>query len=76
MVDSWKYAARRASGWSNWSSVNTPSSTAPTFVLVAAETDHGTTARALRHMGLDSDALATAVRTEIDLVNNHEEQRA
>ncbi len=39
------------------------------FVLVAAETEHGTTARALRHMHLDPTALAAAARHEIQLLN-------
>ena len=39
------------------------------FVLVAAQTEHGTTARALRHMGIDTSALATAARDEIDAIN-------
>lgn len=39
------------------------------FVLVAAQTEHGTTARALRHLGVDPVALASAARTEIDLLN-------
>lgn len=39
------------------------------FVLVAAETEHGTTARALRQMNVDPTALAAAARTEIDLLN-------
>lgn len=39
------------------------------FVLVAAQTEHGTTARALRHMGIDPVELAAAARAEIDLLN-------
>ena len=39
------------------------------FVLVAAETEHGTTARALRHMSVDPTELAAAARVEIDLLN-------
>ena len=39
------------------------------FVLVAAETEHGTIARALRHMDVDPAALAAAARAEIDLLN-------
>lgn len=39
------------------------------FVLVAAQTERGTTARALRHMNVDATELATAARAEIDLVN-------
>ncbi len=42
------------------------------FVLVAAETELGTTARALRHMGVDPTALAEAARAEISLLNNGE----
>jgi hypothetical protein len=38
-------------------------------VLVAAETEHGTTARALRQMNVDPLALAVAARTEIDVLN-------
>ena len=37
------------------------------FVLVAAETEHGTTARALRQMGLDPVALAAAARAEVEV---------
>ncbi|MGH1489124.1 MAG: Clp protease N-terminal domain-containing protein [Acidimicrobiales bacterium] len=40
------------------------------FVLVAAQTNHGTTARTLRHMNIDADELAAAARAEIDLVNS------
>lgn len=39
------------------------------IVLVAAQTEHGTTARALRHMDIDPVALAAAARAEIDLLN-------
>lgn len=39
-------------------------------VLVAAKTEHGTTARALRHMGIDLAELAAAARSEIDLLNH------
>jgi ATP-dependent Clp protease ATP-binding subunit ClpA len=39
------------------------------FVLAAAETEHGTTARALRHMNVDLTALAAAARSEIDALN-------
>ncbi len=39
------------------------------FVLVAATTERGTTARALRHLGIDPAALASAARTEIDRLN-------
>jgi hypothetical protein len=38
-------------------------------VLAAAETEHGTTARALRHMNVDLTALAAAARSEIDALN-------
>ena len=40
------------------------------FVLVAAQTEHGTTARALRHLGIDPAELAAAARMEIDFLNN------
>lgn len=40
------------------------------FVLAAAETEHGTTARAIRHMGIEPATLAQAARTEIDLLRN------
>ena len=36
------------------------------IVLVAAQAEHGTTARALRHMGVDPEALGAAARTELD----------
>ena len=39
------------------------------FVLVAAETKFGTTARALRQMNVDHMELAAAARAEIDLLN-------
>ncbi len=38
------------------------------FVLAAAEAEHGTTIRAIRHMGVDPAALADAARTEIQLL--------
>ncbi len=38
------------------------------FVLVAAQTEHGTIARALDHMGVDPADLASAARTELDLL--------
>lgn len=38
------------------------------FVLAAAQTDYGTTARAIRHMGVEPATLAKAARTEIDLL--------
>jgi len=43
------------------------------IVLAAAETEFGTTARALRHMGIDRSELAAAARAEIQAVNerNH-----
>ena len=40
------------------------------FVLVAAASERGTTARALRHLGLDRAALAAAARAEIDQLND------
>lgn len=40
------------------------------FVLVAAQTERGTTARALRHMNIEPTELAAAARTEIDLMDN------
>ncbi len=39
------------------------------FVLVAAKTERGTTARALRHMGVDPTELEAAARAEIDELN-------
>ena len=39
------------------------------FVLVAAQANYGTTARALRHMDIDLAALAVAARAEIDEIN-------
>lgn len=38
------------------------------FVLAAAQTEYGTTARAIRHMGIEPATLAKAARTEIDLL--------
>ena len=43
------------------------------FVLVAAQTERGTTARALQHMNVDPTELAAAARTEIDLLNNKDQ---
>ncbi len=45
------------------------------FALVAATTEHGTTARALRQMGVDPAALATAARAEVDRLNRSEDPR-
>lgn len=39
------------------------------IVLVAAEAEHGTTARALEHLGVHREALAEAARTELDALN-------
>lgn len=39
------------------------------IVLVATESDHGSTARALRYMGVDRAALATAAWSELDLLD-------
>lgn len=39
------------------------------FVLVAAQTEQGTVARALRHMGIDPETLAAAARAEVDALN-------
>lgn len=36
------------------------------FVLAATETDHGTTARALRRLGVEPDDLARAAKVELD----------
>lgn len=36
------------------------------FVLAATETDHGTTARALRRLGVEPDGLARAAKVELD----------
>jgi len=38
-------------------------------VLVAAQSEHGTTARAFRYMGVDTEVLAEAARAEIDALN-------
>lgn len=39
------------------------------IVLVAAQTEHGTSVRAIRQMGLDPEVLARAARAEVDTVN-------
>lgn len=39
------------------------------FVLVAAQTDQGTVARTLRHLGADRGALAAAAQREVDDLN-------
>jgi hypothetical protein len=38
------------------------------FVLAATESQHGTTARSLRHLGVRPDDLARAARAELDLL--------
>ncbi len=41
------------------------------FVLVASEDHHGTTIRAIRHLGIDPARLAEAARSEIDTLIEH-----
>lgn len=40
------------------------------FVLAATESRHGTTARSLRHLDVDPDALARAARAELDALRS------
>jgi ATP-dependent Clp protease ATP-binding subunit ClpA len=39
------------------------------FVLAATESEHGTTARALRRLGIEPDDLAAAARAELDALH-------